>query len=52
MSVFNLSLALGALLGGLAVDHVATAGALWAGGALALLAVPLLRAGRGTRVRV
>ncbi|MFC8173274.1 hypothetical protein ACFUJU_29980 [Streptomyces sp. NPDC057235] len=33
-------------------DHVATAGALWAGGALALLAVPLLRAGRGTRVRV
>ncbi|MFE0778151.1 MFS transporter [Streptomyces sp. NPDC058861] len=52
VSVFNLSIALGALLGGLAVDHVATAGALWAGGALALLAVPLLRAGRGTRVRV
>ncbi|MEU3607284.1 MFS transporter [Streptomyces sp. NPDC035033] len=49
VSVFNLSIALGALLGGLAVDHVATTSVLWIGGGLTLLTVLVLGAGRGGR---
>ncbi|TNY38123.1 MFS transporter [Thermomonospora catenispora] len=40
-SMFNLSIALGALVGGLAVDALPLSAVLWAGGALAL-AAPLL----------
>ncbi|MFR9721918.1 MFS transporter [Streptomyces sp. MS19] len=39
VSMFNLSIALGALLGGLAVDHLATTSVLWIGGGLTLLTV-------------
>lgn len=43
VSMFNLSIALGALLGGLAVDHIATASALWIGAALVALTLLALR---------
>ncbi|MEU7180210.1 MULTISPECIES: hypothetical protein [Streptomyces] len=36
MSLFNLSITLDALFGGLAVDSIATTGALWIGGGLIL----------------
>ncbi|GAA4553195.1 MFS transporter [Amycolatopsis samaneae] len=43
VSAFNLAIALGALLGGRIADAVTLSGALWTGGALAVLAaVPLL----------
>ncbi|TQN28467.1 MFS transporter [Haloactinospora alba] len=42
VAVFNLSIALGALLGGVIVDSVAAAGVLWAGCGLAALALPLI----------
>jgi predicted MFS family arabinose efflux permease len=38
VAMFNLSIALGALIGGFAVDGIATASVLWIGGGLALLA--------------
>ncbi|WP_327358724.1 MFS transporter [Streptomyces sp. NBC_01304] len=47
VSMFNLSIALGALFGGLAVDSFATAGVLWIGGGLALLALLVLLLGTG-----
>ncbi|MFC9997243.1 MFS transporter [Nocardia sp. NPDC127526] len=47
VSVFNISIALGALFGGFAVDGLATAGVLWIGATLVLLALPIIhRAGR------
>ncbi|MGW7201536.1 MFS transporter [Streptomyces chryseus] len=47
--VFNAAIALGALLGGRAADRYGVPGALWLGGALALLGtVAVLTAGRGT----
>ncbi len=39
VSVFNLAISLGALLGGRAVDGVALSAVLWFGGALAALAL-------------
>ncbi|MGW3495114.1 MFS transporter [Streptomyces sp. NPDC001020] len=39
VSTFNLSIALGALFGGFAVDSIATASVLWIGAALAVLAL-------------
>ncbi|GGQ35274.1 MFS transporter [Streptosporangium pseudovulgare] len=42
VSAFNLSIALGALVGGLAVDTVSTVSVLWIGGVLAVLVLPLL----------
>ncbi|GAA3424199.1 MFS transporter [Streptosporangium sandarakinum] len=42
VSMFNLSIALGALVGGIAVDIVSTVSVLWIGGALAVLVLPLL----------
>ncbi|WP_340682262.1 MFS transporter [Amycolatopsis coloradensis] len=47
VSAFNLSIALGALFGGLAVDAIATVSVLWIGGALVLLAVPVVGRRRG-----
>lgn len=44
VSTFNLSIALGALLGGLAVDGIGVVSVLWAGGALAAL-TPLVVGG-------
>ncbi|GAA2320742.1 MFS transporter [Nonomuraea roseoviolacea subsp. roseoviolacea] len=41
VSMFNLSIALGALVGGLAVDALSTVSALWIGGALAVLVLPV-----------
>ncbi|TXS49064.1 MFS transporter [Streptomyces sp. t39] len=43
VSTFNLSIALGALCGGFAVDAVAATGVLWTGAVLAVLALPLAR---------
>ncbi|MGW2331436.1 MFS transporter [Streptomyces sp. NPDC001700] len=49
VSMFNLSIALGALLGGLAVDNIATTSVLWIGSGLAILTILVLGgAGRGT----
>lgn len=48
VSMFNLSIALGALVGGLAVDAVSTTSVLWIGGVLAVLVLPLIG---GTRRR-
>ncbi|MGW5939035.1 hypothetical protein ACWIG3_00145 [Streptomyces celluloflavus] len=42
MSLFNLSIRLGALFGGLAVDSIATTGVLWIGGGLILLTLAVL----------
>jgi predicted MFS family arabinose efflux permease len=58
VSAFNLSIALGALLGGLAVDALSPTSVLWCGAALALLALLVVtppvavsgRTGRGRRV--
>ncbi|MFI9456692.1 MFS transporter [Amycolatopsis sp. NPDC052450] len=47
VSAFNLSIALGALFGGLAVDAIATVSVLWIGGALVLLALPVAARRRG-----
>ncbi|CAM5306349.1 MFS transporter OS=Streptomyces aurantiogriseus OX=66870 GN=GCM10010251_01930 PE=4 SV=1 [Streptomyces aurantiogriseus] len=47
VSAFNLSIALGALFGGLAVDGIATTSVLWIGAALAIL--PLLAVSRAGR---
>ncbi|MEV4251997.1 MFS transporter [Spirillospora sp. NPDC049652] len=47
VSMFNLSIALGALFGGLAVDHVGTGSVLWIGGGLTVLTVLLLTARPG-----
>ncbi|MFF0435569.1 MFS transporter [Streptomyces sp. NPDC004327] len=49
VSMFNLSIALGALFGGLAVDHIATTSVLWIGGGLALLATLVLGTVRSKR---
>ncbi|MFF8829501.1 MFS transporter [Streptomyces sp. NPDC015131] len=49
VAAFNLSIALGALIGGLAVDAFATAGVLWIGGALVLLTALALWSARRTR---
>jgi predicted MFS family arabinose efflux permease len=46
VSAFNLSIALGALVGGLAVDGIGTTSVLWIGGGLVVLAIPVLA---GTR---
>ncbi|KOX14053.1 MFS transporter [Nocardiopsis sp. NRRL B-16309] len=46
VSAFNLSIALGALLGGLAVDGIATGSVLWIGGGLVLLALLFLGGAR------
>lgn len=43
VSMFNLSIALGALIGGLTVDAVATQSVLWIGAVLVLLALPVIR---------
>ncbi|MEU1662763.1 MFS transporter [Streptomyces sparsogenes] len=48
VSAFNLSIALGALLGGLAVDGIATTSVLWIGAALALFALPVVGGARRT----
>ncbi|MFH8586341.1 hypothetical protein ACH4GP_18350 [Streptomyces celluloflavus] len=51
MSLFNLSIRLGALFGELAVDSIATTGALWIGGGLILLTLAVLGgAGRARRL--
>ncbi|GAB4588060.1 MFS transporter [Nocardia sp. IFM 10818] len=42
VSVFNISIALGALFGGFAVDGIATTSVLWIGAALVLLALPII----------
>ncbi|MDI3424242.1 MFS transporter [Streptomyces luteolus] len=42
VSMFNLSIALGALFGGLAVDHIATTSVLWIGGGLAIVTLLVL----------
>lgn len=47
VSVFNLAIGLGALVGGLVVDHTALVGVLWLGAALFLLAAVAVRAGAG-----
>ncbi|MEV0145734.1 MULTISPECIES: MFS transporter [unclassified Nonomuraea] len=41
VSMFNLSIALGALVGGLTVDAVPTVSVLWIGGVLAVLVLPI-----------
>ncbi|ARZ67924.1 MFS transporter [Streptomyces sp. HU2014] len=46
VSVFNLAISLGALVGGRVVDAGSAAGAAWVGGALALLAVGVVGVGR------
>ncbi|MER7129405.1 MFS transporter [Streptosporangium saharense] len=46
VAVFNAAISLGALLGGRVADAVAVSGVMWAGGALALLAVPVVLAVR------
>lgn len=48
VSMFNLSIALGALVGGLAVDAVSTTSVLWIGGVLAVLVLPLVGGARRT----
>ncbi|TQM37911.1 MFS transporter [Pseudonocardia cypriaca] len=47
VSVFNLAIGLGALVGGLVVDHTALVGVLWLAAALFLLAAVAVRAGAG-----
>ncbi|WP_433348797.1 MFS transporter [Microtetraspora malaysiensis] len=47
VSMFNLSIALGALVGGLAVDAVSTVSVLWIGGVLAILVLPIVGSARG-----
>ncbi|ASR35270.1 transporter [Prauserella marina] len=44
-AAFNLSIALGALAGGLAINHVATTSVLWIGAALVMLVLPVVRSG-------
>jgi predicted MFS family arabinose efflux permease len=44
VSVFNLAIGLGALVGGLVVDHTALVGVLWLAAALFLLAACAVRA--------
>ncbi|WP_185088130.1 MFS transporter [Nonomuraea muscovyensis] len=51
VSMFNLSIALGALVGGLAVDAVSTASVLWIGGGLAILVLPVIGVTRRRTVR-
>ncbi|QLH25489.1 MFS transporter [Streptomyces sp. Rer75] len=48
VSTFNLSIALGAFAGGLAVDGIATASVLWTGAALALLTLLVVGVARRT----
>lgn len=48
VSAFNLSIALGAFVGGLAVDGIATTSVLWIGAGLALLTLLVVGAGRRT----
>ncbi|MGA4687270.1 MULTISPECIES: MFS transporter [Micromonospora] len=48
VSTFNLSIALGALAGGLAVDGIATTSVLWIGAALAILALVVVGGARRT----
>ncbi|MFE9257806.1 MFS transporter [Streptomyces sp. NPDC006879] len=48
VSAFNLSIALGALFGGLAVDGISTTSVLWIGGGMAILTL-LVVAGKGGR---
>ncbi|MFR9767225.1 MFS transporter [Nocardia sp. SC052] len=45
--VFNAAIALGSLIGGLAADAIGVAAAMWLGGTLALMAVPVAALGRG-----
>ncbi|MFD8245535.1 MFS transporter [Nocardia sp. NPDC059691] len=45
--VFNAAIALGSLTGGLAADAIGVAAAMWLGGTLALMAVPVAALGRG-----
>ncbi|MGI5491249.1 MFS transporter [Microtetraspora malaysiensis] len=47
VSMFNLSIALGALVGGLAVDAVGAVSVLWIGGVLAILVLPIVGSARG-----
>ncbi|MET8335203.1 hypothetical protein ABZV14_32805 [Streptosporangium canum] len=42
VSMFNLSIALGALVGGLTVDTASPVGVLWIGGVLAVLVLPIV----------
>lgn len=49
VSMFNLSIALGALFGGLVVDNIAPTSALWIGGGLAILTALVLCTGRSKR---
>ncbi|MEW2063289.1 MFS transporter [Streptomyces sp. NPDC007002] len=49
VSAFNLSIALGALLGGFAVDGIGTTSVLWTGAALTVLALSVAGAARRTR---
>ncbi|MEU2796537.1 MFS transporter [Streptomyces sp. NPDC007117] len=49
VSAFNLSIALGALLGGFAVDGIGTTSVLWTGAALTALALSVAGAARRTR---
>ncbi|WP_433359244.1 MFS transporter [Streptosporangium sp. CA-115845] len=44
VSMFNLSIALGALVGGLVVDTASTVSVLWIGGVLAILVLPIVGA--------
>ncbi|MFD8584979.1 MFS transporter [Streptomyces californicus] len=48
VSAFNLSIALGALVGGLTVDGLGTTSVLWTGAALTALAWPVVRRARRT----
>ncbi|RKS07113.1 putative MFS family arabinose efflux permease [Nocardiopsis sp. Huas11] len=48
VSAFNLSIALGALVGGLAVDGIGTTSVLWIGGGLVVLVLPVLAGTRRT----
>lgn len=49
VAMYNLSIALGALLGGLAVDQVSTASVLWVGAGFVALTLLAISAGRRTR---
>lgn len=48
VSTFNLSIALGALFGGLAVDGIATTSVLWIGAVLTVLTLPVVGGARRT----
>ncbi|MFD8060212.1 hypothetical protein ACFXA0_31125 [Streptomyces cyaneofuscatus] len=50
VSAFNLSIALGALFGGFAVDGIGTTSVLWTGAGLTLLALVVVGGARRTRV--